>query len=367
VTYETFDGKPVPEGGLVIQLDDKWWWLDSEIPGATGNVEVRRTDDEAEPDDGFHLRPLDLATLLAKEPEPQRFVVEPYIPQRYRVWVFGPAESGKSIWAAATAAQVSREGAEVAYFSEENPLDEDIRRLRRLRPDASHLHFFSGTGLDLAVRDHVTAVIEACQGCALVVFDTISAVWSGDENDNAAITALDREALVPLVKKTGASVLVLDHTGHPQMIKRGGASAGRGASAKGQKADGVLVFEPKERGEFTIRVPKLRGPRIPDDAVVNVLDTDDGGLELVAGDATALKVRESADRMVEVIMATGQLTTSQLREAVKGNTKFQTQAMELLETEAPPRVTAAKEKVGTGSGKQRAKVWRPAEAGLDLE
>ena len=106
---------------------------------------------EAEPETkgGFRLRPLDLTTLLAREPEPERFVVEPYIPRARRVWVFGAAESGKSIWALATAAQVSREGAGVAYFSEENPLDEDIRRLRRLRPDSSHFRFFSGTGLDL--------------------------------------------------------------------------------------------------------------------------------------------------------------------------------------------------------------------------
>ncbi|MBA3727837.1 MAG: hypothetical protein H0W94_01270 [Actinobacteria bacterium] len=48
------------------------------------------------------------------------------------------------------------------------------------------------------------------------MLDTLSACWSGDEGDNDAIAAFDRHALAPLVRATGASVLVLDHTGHPQ-------------------------------------------------------------------------------------------------------------------------------------------------------
>ena len=329
---------------------------------------------EAEPETkgGFRLRPLDLTTLLAREPEPERFVVEPYIPRARRVWVFGAAESGKSIWALATAAQVSREGAGVAYFSEENPLDEDIRRLRRLRPDSSHFRFFSGIGLDLDLAEHVAAVIEACQGCALAVFDTISAVWSGDENDNAAIAALDREALMPLVTETGASALVLDHIGHPQaFVKRGGASAGRGASAKGQKADVVLNFEAKNRGEFTIKVGKMRAASVPGEAVVNVLDAADGGLELqMVADMMPLKVQEAAALMVEAIAASGQLTTRQLREAVTGKAgaETQTKAIDLLKAEDPPRVTVAQGVVDTpGSGRQAAKIWRPAGGIMGLE
>jgi len=185
---------------------------------AAGRSRPRAKRREAEPsDDGFRLEPHDLGELLAREPEPLRYLHEPYLPVARRVWGFGATESAKSMYASWVAAKVTHEGGTVVYISEENPLDEDVRRLRRLRPVVERFRFVSGSGLDLSLEEHVDALIALCQGADLCVLDTASAVWSGDENDNAAVAALDREVLIPLVKGTGATVLVLDHTGHPQI------------------------------------------------------------------------------------------------------------------------------------------------------
>jgi hypothetical protein len=319
----------------------------------------------------FTLEPLDLVELLAAEPEPVGFVHEPYVPAGRRVWAFGAAESGKSMWAMWVACHVSRADQAVLYVSEENPLDEDIRRLRRLRPEPAAFRFVSGSGVDLALPEHVEAVKGAAEGAVLIVFDTLSACWSGDENENAAIAALDRDALLPIVKDTGASVLVLDHTGHPQpFVRRVGASAGRGASAKGQKADAVLNFAARGEAEFALGVGKLRGLKKPPETLYRVVDTDANGLEVVAvGASEDLKVAEVADAMAECVAASGWLTTNALRDAFKGKgigVQIQTEAMRRLEGEDPPRVRVGWETVDTGKGRQRAKVWRPAEETLGV-
>ena len=311
--------------------------------------------------DIFRLAPVDLASLLEGEPEPVAFVHEPEIPAGRRVWAFGAAESGKSIWAAWVASKVTREGRHVLYVSEENPLDEEVRRLRRLKPNPEYLRFVAGSGLDLALPEHVQATIEAAQGCELAIFDTLSACWTGDENDNAAIAALDRDALMPLVQATGASVLMLDHTGHPQaFVKRGGVNAGRGASAKGQKADVVLNFAAKAtQSEFMLSVGKARGLLKPPGRVLRAMDTDDGGLDIVeVGASEDLNVAEVAEEMVQAITAAGHLTTNALREAVRTGSADQTTAMRLLELEEPARVSAHHEVLETAKGRQRCKVWR---------
>jgi hypothetical protein len=49
------------------------------------------------------------------------YLEKPYIPAGARIWLWGPAESAKSIFAQALAARLTREGRIVAYFDQENP------------------------------------------------------------------------------------------------------------------------------------------------------------------------------------------------------------------------------------------------------
>jgi hypothetical protein len=334
-------------------------------------IETLRSDGTIteEPSPGFRLEPLDLATLLLEDPEPCRYLVEPYLPARRRVWAFGPGESGKSIWAQWVACRLTRDGRTVAYVSQENPLDEDLRRLRRLNPDPAFLRFFHGAGLDLMLPDHVAALREATAGADVVMLDTLTACWSGPEDDNGAIAALDRDVLVPITA-AGATALVLDHTGHPQaFVRRRGVNAGRGASSKGQKADVVLEFVAHADHEFTIRVGKMRAGNghNPPDALMRVVDTADGGLDIESvGNAEDVKTVTFAEAMVDAIREAGSLTTNALRERMKplGGKDAQSAAMHLLEHEEPRRVTVAWEVIDTGQGRQRSKVWRPASEGL---
>jgi hypothetical protein len=142
-----------------------------------------------------------------------------------------------------------------------------------------------------------------------------------DENDNRAVADFDNTVLRPLVN-AGATVIVLDHTGHTQpFVKRGGVTAGRGASSKGQKADVVLNFTAKEQHTFMTV-----------------------GLELdVATDLKALRVEEVADAIVRIAEATPGLSVTRMRDALRdagvsaGRDLYQ-EARDRLAEEDPPRV-----------------------------
>jgi hypothetical protein len=282
------------------------------------------------------------------------------IPEASRVWAVGPAGSGKSIWAANEASDLTREGLEVAVFSEENPLAEEVRRYGRFQPDLDRLHLYHGQGIDLADATCVAEMLRETAKCSVVIFDTLSACWSGDENDNAAIGELDREAFVAFTRQ-GAAVVVLDHSGHPvAFVNRKGVHAARGASAKGQKADVVLEFVTQAPGVFRIEPGKMRvGGHCPPPVTCTVIDTDDDGLEVIfAENAADLRTTECADVIVRTVHAAGMsMTSTEVRAALKSagyGTGTTSEAMRLLREEPEPRVRVARGKARTG---QTALLW----------
>jgi AAA domain len=170
---------------------------------------------EDDPDERFRLVPVDLPTLLADGiPEPD-YLDAPYLLRGARVWAFGPAESCKTLYFEWVAAHLTRQGKTVVFISAENPLSTDVERIGRLRPDFERLRFYHMPGLDLADRSHFVELAEACLGADLLVADTLSALWSGDEASNAEVVKLDREVLAQLVRLTGVTPVVIHHTGHP--------------------------------------------------------------------------------------------------------------------------------------------------------
>ena len=343
-----------------------------EEPGADPDLNGRaRTQGAAAEEPGpYRLVPIDWEPIIARGIPEIEYVSEPYLPARKRIWGVGAAEAGKSIWAASKASELTRAGLIVVYISQENGLEEEIRRFVRLRPDFSNLRLYVDQGLDLALADHVAALIEVSGGAALDVIDTLSACWSGDEDSNAAITALDRDVLLPLIRETGTSPLVLDHTGNPQpFVRRRGVSAPRGASAKGQKADFLLEFRATGDRELQIAHAKARGARKEPLCTFQVVDGEDGALDVVEIETPAdAKTLALADDLVEAISEAGALTTKALREAAKklqAGVRLQNAAIELLEAEDPPRVAVAREKIETESGPRDARVWRPTGSGDD--
>ena len=143
------------------------------------------------------------------------------------------------------------------------------------------------------------------------MLDTLTACWSGDEDSNAELTAFDRDVLKPL-QALGASSLVLDHTGNPQPnVRRRGVSAPRGASSKGQKTDFLLEFKATGDGTFRVERGKKRGTHGKEPRDYLVVDTPDGGLELVESEA---EERDLVGEIAELLEDGGWWTANKLRQ-----------------------------------------------------
>ncbi|MFN2490376.1 MAG: AAA family ATPase [Actinomycetota bacterium] len=308
---------------------------------------------------------------LSTPPEPTPFLIEPYLAHGRRHTIFAETEGGKSITAQYWTALLTRQSRKVVYVSAENPSDEDRSRFYRLGADMNHLDLFQHmemeTPIDLNNVEHAEGFVNvSCKGADLVVLDTLTACWGGDENSNAEIALFDRQILAPLAAQ-GAAVLVLDHVGHQQaFVKRTGANAGRGAISKGQKVDVTFRFIPKsdERGMFEIEPGKYRitGRPRPPKTLMRVIDTATGGLDIEPlGVTDDIKVEEAANAIVEIVTAQDAMTVRELREAMKGlyGTEVVSKALKSLESEDPPRARAKDELFDPGTGrKRRSKVWR---------
>lgn len=263
-----------------------------------------------EPTDGdggaFRLEPVDWGELKRAGVPALGWLREPFLPARKRIWGVGPAESGKSLWAAALASALTLEGRRIVYVSQENGLEEEARRFLRLHADYALLELYVDQGLDLALAEHRAELLDVAAGAQLVVLDTLSAVWLGDEDSNTELAAFDRDVLKPIVA-LDASVLVLDHTGNPPPGRKGrrmGVTAPRGASSKGQKTDFLLEFETVDAGSFRVVRGKARGTHGPTPVVYRAVDNDDGTLELVAESEATIAAKELAEAYVDGVWKT---------------------------------------------------------------
>jgi hypothetical protein len=342
----------------------------TEAPAGTVAHTVREAGAEA-PDETYAIAALDWQTLLRDGVPEVEYIAKPYLPKGARIWAWGPTGSFKSLWALWQAARLSREGVHVSYFSEENPLKEDLRRIFRVNPDPAYFRMFQRTGMNLADPEWVRILLELTAGDEISFFDSLTDLWSGDEKENRDVQQFDASVLKRL-QAQDVTPFVVHHTGHPQQFSnRQGATAARGASAFGQKADVVLEFKDAGEGRFTIVYGKCRIGGINEPLrCFAVEDTDDGRLEIVEAESPEeLAIQQLAEKMVQAIStaSAGRLTTSELRVAVEGGSASQKAALAILEDDS--RVDCHVEKVRTRDNKLRdAKVWRPAGAqGLPFE
>lgn len=217
------------------------------------------------------------------EDEPVRWLMEPFFPAGAYVLVFGPTQASKSMVLRWAAAQMSRAGLRVSYYSLENPAVVDRRDLQRLRPSTDPDYFrISNHMLNLADPAQLEDMVRREQGRDLIVLDTYVHAFSpsgagGDENAMAVDFA--RRARY-IIKQTGATLVVVDHSGFEIRDDP------RGASAKRQQVDIAIAMAsdpwmgPGHAASFTMRNVKSARFANPFTVTGQILDTDDGLLEV---------------------------------------------------------------------------------------
>lgn len=110
---------------------------------------------------------------------------------------------------------------------------------------AENLGIIEQADFDLKGENHVEAIIEASRDNAakLIIFDSLSMVWSGDENSNSEVGSLFHK-LRRIIEATGCSIVLLHHLVKPSKERSGFNPIHhmRGAGQLGQQADAVFLF-----------------------------------------------------------------------------------------------------------------------------
>lgn len=205
--------------------------------------------------------PVDWQTF---ETEDHDWLFRPYVPARGRVLVFGKRGSLKSLWAMWLAAKLAEEGKKVAYFSIEMTPSDTVKRLKNLKPSKNMVVFTKD--LDLSNPGHVDKMLIGLKDFDLIVIDSWSAVHQfgkGRMNQNDEVAALDKAVFQPLIRETGATVMLIDNQGHDAITDDGVVKQAhaRGASAKEDKMETCLWFErPKSYDNYltTLSMTKMR-------------------------------------------------------------------------------------------------------------
>lgn len=175
--------------------------------------------------------------------EPPAYLLDPILPQNAYVLVFGSAEASKSMVFVALGAAASHRGVRTTVYSLENPPHIDRDRLRRLHPDPANFRQ-TNEPLDFNDARQFQALVEREKewGAQLIVIDTYSHAFnSRSEDGNAKAIEFARRVRF-LMHETGATVVVIDHTGYVQEDEP------RDASAKRQQVDVAVLM--KKEGEW---------------------------------------------------------------------------------------------------------------------
>jgi hypothetical protein len=198
----------------------------------------------------------------AYESEKTQWILEPYVPRAGRVLAFGAAGSLKSLWAMWLAAHVAHDGGKVAYFSLEMLPSITAQRLKRLAPPKDRFLCFTQE-FRLGSPSHTEKLVRGLKDFDLIVVDSWTAARAGLRDSNEQVSELDTTFFLPVIKLTGAAVIVIDNTGHSAVTDKGVVKMehARGASAKGDKMDVTVLFDrPFEDNNYMTRltVKKMR-------------------------------------------------------------------------------------------------------------
>lgn len=224
------------------------------------------------------LRTRSAIELVKMDIPPRQWVLEPVIPQKGTVMIYGPRGTGKTFISTGLAYAVASSGPFLHWKSEtprrvllvdgEMPLEALRERIIQTAqgndfepPDESYLRIMAADdqefGIpDLSTKQGMEAVEAHLDGIELVILDNISTlVRSGRENDAESWTGV-QEWMLSLRRK-GISVLLIHHAG------KGGGQ--RGTSRREDILDTVIAlrrpsdYSPDEGARFTVHFEKARG------------------------------------------------------------------------------------------------------------
>ncbi len=252
---------------------------------------------------GPALEVMDGGELATADLAPPKMLIEPFFPEGGKAILAGPGGGLKSTLALNVAychagglplfGQFHTTQGRAVYVDAENP--QSLAKWRQAKitsglhvPSAGVTFVFPPKKLDLAVqrnRDEICRIVDA-KKATLIVLDSFLALCTlRNENDNTEVRNF-LELLGEIPKATGASVLVLDHSGKPsaEKVRAGITMTPRGASAKHDWADLVMTFERRDHEARVLRVLRFQKTRFCAQPPALVLDMGTNLVFCASGD-----------------------------------------------------------------------------------
>lgn len=228
------------------------------------------------------LTKYDINFMLTNPPPPIEWVVEGLVARSSVTLLSGEPGLGKSLIALhAGVAAVNRDSflgsseldGRLLYIDAENGRNEVHRRVRGLglSPNAIHrINYYDASRHDL-VRDadELTRIVRDFKP-TFIVFDSLRALWRGDENDSGAASRT-MSVITGVAHSSQAGVLVLHHT------SKSGTSPYRGSTALGASAEIVATLSRSDEGSPTryLRWHKCRAAAMPKEQRFDIIADGD--------------------------------------------------------------------------------------------
>jgi hypothetical protein len=203
-------------------------------------------------------QPVNWHSAFRSQPDEVDWLFPPLLEKGTINALFGKPGTGKSLLALNIVLELVRDGKTVAYFDDENRVEDIVERLKNFGvtspEELSALHMYSFAGLPpldgIEGGEHLAGLAEHHKA-DLVVLDTTTRMVEGDENAANTFLQLYRCSLVPL-KSRGITVLRIDHPGKDD--HRGQ----RGSSAKAGDVDTIWRLFYEQDGMLALEREKSR-------------------------------------------------------------------------------------------------------------
>jgi predicted ATP-dependent serine protease len=143
------------------------------------------------------------------------YIQEPELPEGAIVALTGDSGCGKSTLACAWAGKAAESDRQVLVLDRENPLAVVVERFERLgMRDGPKLHYWGGWLPEVAPPPGGAMVLTwvvSCNPRPLIIVDSLSAFYEGNENESAAMREWMSQCRT--LADLGATVLIIHHTG----------------------------------------------------------------------------------------------------------------------------------------------------------
>lgn len=189
------------------------------------------------------------------------WLIEPLIERGQFAVIYGPAGSGKSLYAQEQAFQLAEQGLRVLYIDHENTTAEVAQRKTAMGYQGgsplTYLNFPPIRALDTAEGAARLDILVDKIRPDVVFLDTWSKFLTGNESSPSTHTAAYNLAIIPL-RRRGITVIAIDHSGKDI------AQGPRGGSTKVDNADVLWLLTAKSDNRLRLERRKTRTGRGPD-------------------------------------------------------------------------------------------------------